>query len=80
MSIHCIDMSDDLVTIRVPKDLKKRMRSSKLNWSQELRNAIEQKLAANNRKRAALELDSILVSVKPGFDSTRAIKETRHFG
>lgn len=73
-------MSDELVTIRVPKDLKKRMRTSKLNWSQELRSAIEQKLAADNRKQAALELDSILVSVKPGFNSGRAIKETRRLG
>lgn len=73
-------MSDELVTIRVSKDLKKRMRTSKLNWSQELRSAIEQKLAADNRKQAALELDSILVSVKPGFNSGRAIKETRRLG
>ncbi len=73
-------MSDELVTIRVPKDLKRRMRTSKLNWSLELRTAIEQKLAADDRKRAAQELDSILVSVKPGFDSGRVIKETRRFG
>jgi|GEM_PF-1916645 post-segregation antitoxin (ccd killing protein) len=73
-------MSDELVTIRVPKDLKRRMRMSKLNWSQELRTAIEQKLAADHRKRAARELDAILVSIKPGFESGRAIKETRRFG
>ncbi len=72
-------MSDsELVTIRVPKQLKKKMKKSQVNWSQELRNAIERKLAGEDRKRAASELNSILKSVKPGFNTLRAIKETRH--
>jgi hypothetical protein len=71
-------MSDDLVTIRVPKELKKRMKSSDVNWSKELRDAIEQKLVADDRREAASELDRLLVLVKPGYDSTRAIRETRH--
>jgi hypothetical protein len=70
-------MSDELVTIRVSRHLKKRMKNSKVNWSQELRSAIEHKLEADDRRRAALELDSIIESIKPGFDSARSIKETR---
>ena len=70
-------MSDELVTIRVPKHLKRRMKSSKVNWSQELRGAIENKLATDDRKQAVRELESLIVSIKPGFDSTHAIKETR---
>jgi hypothetical protein len=70
-------MSDDLVTIRVPKQLKKLMKTSGVNWSRELRGAIERKLATDDRRIAASELDSLLVSIKPGFDSTRAIKESR---
>jgi hypothetical protein len=70
-------MSDDLVTIRVPKQLKKRMKTSSVNWSRELRGAIERKLATDDRRIAASELDLLLVSIKPGFDSTRAIKESR---
>ncbi|MDH2900814.1 MAG: hypothetical protein PXY39_07555 [archaeon] len=72
-------MSDDLVTIRVPKKLKKQMKNSNVNWSQELRGAIERRLVVDDRKRAISELDSILVSIKPGFDSTRAIKESRRY-
>lgn len=72
-----IHMSDDLVTIRVPKQLKKRMKSSNINWSRELRGAIEQRLAGDDRKDAATELDSMLVSIRPGFDSAHAIKERR---
>jgi hypothetical protein len=75
--IQRIDMKDELITIRVPRHLKKRMNQSKVNWSQELRDAIERKLATDDRKYAVRELDSIIRSVNPGFDSTRAIKETR---
>ena len=70
-------MSDELVTIRVPKHLKKRMKRSNVNWSQELRSAIEQKLLADDRKKAARELESLVASINKGFDSSRAIKETR---
>ncbi len=73
-------MSDELVTVRVPKHLKKRMKRSKVNWSEELRHAIEQKLASDDRREASRELDSLLLSVKTGFDSTRAIKESRRLG
>lgn len=72
-------MSDDLVTIRVPKQLKKRMKTSNVNWSRELRGAIERKLATDDRKDAVSELDSLLVSIKPGFNSTHAIKENRRY-
>lgn len=72
-------MSDELVTIRVPKKLKKQMKNSNVNWSQELRGAIEHRLAVDDRKRVISELDSILVSIKPGFDSTPAIKESRRY-
>ena len=77
MYIQRIDMIDELVTIRVPKQLKKRMKTSKVNWSQELRGAIEHRLAVDDRRHAISELDSILTLIKPGFDSTRAIKESR---
>jgi hypothetical protein len=75
-----MDGSDELVTIRVPKQLKKRMKNSKVNWSRELRDAIEHKLVADDRKNAIGELDSILASIKPGFDSGHAIKESRRLG
>ncbi len=70
-------MSDELVTIRVPKQLKKRMKTSNVNWSRELRSAIEHRLAADDRRDAVSELDSILVTIKSGFDSTSAIRKSR---
>jgi hypothetical protein len=71
-------MAESLVTIRVPKETKERMKEAGINWSEELRRVIEQKLAAKDRKKARAELDQLLLSVKPGFDTTLAIKETRH--
>ena len=70
-------MAESLVTIRVPKETKERMKEAGINWSEELRGVIEQKLAAKDRKKAKEELDQFLLSVKPGFDTTLAIKETR---
>ena len=73
-------MSDELVTIRVSKQLKKRMKASNANWSRELRAAIEERLAADDRKQAAAELESIRVTIKPRFDSTQAIRDARRHG
>ena len=68
-------MEDTLITVRVPKELKKRSTASKINWSQEIREAIKARLAATDRARAVEELERILPSVKPGFDGTAAIRE-----
>jgi post-segregation antitoxin (ccd killing protein) len=39
-----MDMTGELVTIRVPKQLKRRTKTSNVNWSSELSNAIEHSL------------------------------------
>ena len=70
-------MSDTLITVRVPKDLRAKMRRAGINWSEELRQAIEARLEAEQKKEAARALDGILKSVKPGFDSLSAIREAR---
>ena len=73
-------MAESLVTIRVSKEMKERMKKAGVNWSEELRRMIEENLAKTERKRAGIELEALLASVKPGFDSTRAIKEARRHG
>ncbi len=73
-------MTELLVTIRVSKEMKEQMRKARINWSEELRQVIEAKLARGERKKAREELKSLLTSVKPGFDSTQAIKEARKHG
>jgi hypothetical protein len=44
MYIQRMDMTGELVTIRVPKQLKRRTKTSNVNWSSELSNAIEHSL------------------------------------
>ena len=73
-------MADALITIRVPKDLRARMKRAGINWSEELRQMIRAKLEAQQRREAAKALDQVLATVEPGFDSLRAIKEARRNG
>ncbi len=73
-------MNESLITVRVPKELKKRMRESRINWSEELRRAIKAKLEADNKKTTEVELEMVLKSVKPGFSTLQAIKEARRHG
>ncbi len=73
-------MTESLVTIRVPREMKQKMRRAGINWSEELRQVITERLSRNQRKRAREELEIVLTSVRPGFDSSRAIKEARKHG
>lgn len=73
-------MEETLVTIRVSRKMKKRMQEIGINWSQELRKAIEEKLSTKERKDAVEKLERLLVNVKPGFDVVKAIKESRRHG
>lgn len=73
-------MTEALVTIRVSKEIKEQMKKAGLNWSEELRKVIEEKLAKDQKKKAREELEGFLVSVKPGFDSSHVIKEARKHG
>lgn len=73
-------MADSMITIRVPKGMKERMRRADINWSEELRHLIESKLEEGQRRKANEELEYILRNMKPGFDSVRAIREAREHG
>jgi post-segregation antitoxin (ccd killing protein) len=73
-------MDESLITVRVPKELKERMKKARINWSEELRAAIRKKLETNQRRNADEDLERILASMRPGFDSSRAIKEARRHG
>lgn len=73
-------MTEALVTLRVPKELKERMKRSNTNWSEELRKTIKTKLEADRRRKAGEELKSLLADVNPWFDSLKAIKEARGLG
>jgi hypothetical protein len=73
-------MEEALITVRVPKELKARMKRAGINWSEELRQAIRVRLETNQKRSADDDLERILAPVRPGFDSLQAIKEARRHG
>jgi post-segregation antitoxin (ccd killing protein) len=54
-----------VITIKIPSDLKKKMRQLKINWSEYIRNAIQKKLEEERKKIASVKLDEIRARSKP---------------
>jgi hypothetical protein len=66
------------LSIRVPEETKKKMKEVDIDWSDCIRNAIEEKLREIRRKKAADSMDRIRSRTKRGgFDSTRSIRADR---
>jgi hypothetical protein len=71
-------MSGTPLSIRVPEETKKKMKEVDIDWSDYIRNAIEEKLRETRRKNAAESMDRIRGKTKRGgFDSTRSIRADR---
>lgn len=51
------------VTVRVPDELKEAMDEFDVNWSQAIRDMIEERLRRMRRKRAAEEMDRLAKAV-----------------
>ncbi len=54
-----------VITIKIPSDLKKKMRQLKINWSEYIRNAIQKKLEEERKRAASVKLDEIRARSKP---------------
>jgi len=48
-----------VITVKVPEELKRRMKQIKVNWSEYIRNAIQKKLEEQRVKAASAKLDEI---------------------
>lgn len=48
-----------VITVKVPEDLKRRMRKVKINWSEYIRSAIQKKLEEQRVRAASATLDEI---------------------
>jgi hypothetical protein len=71
-------MSGAPLSIRVPEETKKKMKEVDIDWSDYIRNAIEEKLRETRRKKAAESMDRIREKTKRGeFDSTKSIRADR---
>ncbi|MFQ6074600.1 MAG: hypothetical protein ACE5Z5_00500 [Candidatus Bathyarchaeia archaeon] len=54
-----------VITVKVPSELKKRMKGIKINWSEYIRGAIQKKIEEQSMKDASSRLDEIRARVKP---------------
>ena len=54
----------EVISFRIPKELKKNMKEIDLNWSEEVRKFIEDKVREYRRKKALEEIDELLKDVK----------------
>lgn len=69
----------EVISIRVPKDLKEEMSKLDLNWAEYLRGAIEERVRAERMLRACKEMDELRKKTKTTkFDSTKIIRSMRN--
>jgi len=71
-----------VITIRVPDDLRKRMRRVKVNWSEEIRRFIAQRVEEEERKEnleRAIKMLRGRKGVEKGF-SAASVREDRECG
>ena len=53
----------DVISFRIPEELKKAMKEIEINWSEEIRKFIEVKVREYKRKKALEEIDAMLASL-----------------
>ena len=68
---------DEVISVRISRKLKHDMKNIPIDWSQEIRDMLQQRVTIEKRKRAAEKMDELLEDVKPGFDSGKALREDR---
>ena len=70
-------MRSDVIVIRVPKELKKRMRDAEINWSEEIRAFIERRLRSYELHNILRDIRGRSRGRRVSVDSTRLIREDR---
>ena len=58
-------MSDNsVITVKVPKEMKKKMNEFKINWSDYIRKSIESKIQESELRKASQKLEEIRLNSK----------------
>lgn len=55
----------NIITIKVPNELKKKMKQVDINWSQYIRECVQKKIDEQKMKEASAKLDEIRMRAKP---------------
>ncbi len=70
-------MASEILTIRVPKELKEKMRKLNINWSEEIRLFIERKIRSHELLQALTEIRCKAKERRVSVDSVKLIREDR---
>jgi len=54
-----------VITVKVPDELKEKMRQVKVNWSRYLREAIKKKVEEASLRAASAKIDEVRLRVRP---------------
>ena len=55
----------NVITVKVPSVLKRKMKQVKVNWSEYIRDCIQKKIDEQRLKAASVKLDEVRARVKP---------------
>lgn len=55
----------NVITVKIPNELKRKMKQVKVNWSEYIRDSIQRKIEEQNLKAASAKLDEVRTRVKP---------------
>jgi hypothetical protein len=68
----------EVVSVRIPKELKEEMSKLDLDWAGYLRGVIEEKVKTERMRRASMVMDELREKTKGvKLDSTKVIREAR---
>ncbi len=76
---NTIEYTMDVISFRIPKELKKSMKEVEINWSEEIRRFIEGKVREQKKKMILEEIDSMLSNIPETKKGTagRYVREDR---
>ena len=55
----------NVITVKIPSELKKKMKLVKVNWSEYIRDSIQKKIEEQKLKAASAKLDELRAKTKP---------------
>lgn len=55
----------NVITVKIPSELKKKMKQVKVNWSEYIRGCVQKKIDEQKMKAASAKLDEIRIRAKP---------------
>ena len=63
-----LTVGQNVITVKVPEDLKKQMNQVNINWSEYIRDCVQKKIDEQKMKQASARLDQIRLRAKPVSD------------